>query len=71
MLVDKSQMSVIDLSRFKNELHNRTYGDFCIKTKSYVLMRREMFEKLFEIARKHGENPFPERYWKDGKPVKE
>ena len=71
MLVDTSIMSVMDISRFINESKTRReYKDFVIETDSYVLMTKQMFEHLLEIADKYEESIFPEkRYRKHGRYV--
>ena len=71
MLIDSSKMSMIDISRFVNESHTfREYKDFRIETDSYVLITKSMFDRLIEIADKHGECIYPtKRYRKHGRYV--
>lgn len=71
MLIDSSKMSMIDISRFVNESKiSREYKDFIIETESYVLMTKPMFDRLIEIADKHGECIYPtKRYRKHGRYV--
>ena len=60
MLIDSSKMSMIDISRFVNESKiSREYKDFVIETDSYVLMTKPMYERLIEIADRHGECIYP------------
>ena len=72
MLIDSSNMSIMDISRFVNESHTfREYKDFRIETDSYVLMTKPMFEHLLEIADKYEESICPEkRYRKHGRYIK-
>ena len=69
MLIDSSNMSIMDISRFVNESHTfREYKDFRIETDSYVLMTKPMFERLMQISDKHRESIYPEkRYRRHGK----
>ena len=71
MLIDSSKMSMMDISRFVNEAKiSREYKDFIIETESYVLMTKPMFDRLIEIADKHGECIYPtKRYRKHGRYV--
>ena len=72
MLIDSSKMSVMDISRFVNESHTfREYKDFRIEIDSYVLITKSMFDRLIEIADKHGECIYPtKRYRKHGRYIK-
>lgn len=69
MLIDSSNMSIMDISKFVNESNTfREYKDFRIETDSYVLMTKPMFERLMEISDKHKESIYPEkRYRKHGR----
>ena len=71
MLIDCSNMSIMDISRFVNESHTfREYKDFRIETDSYVLMTKPMFDRLIEIADRYEESICPEkRYRKHGRYV--
>lgn len=71
MLIDSSNMSIMDISKFVNESNTfREYKDFRIETDSYVLMTKPMFDRLIEIADKHGECIYPtKRYRKHGRYV--
>ena len=65
MLIDSSIMSVMDISRFVNESNTfREYKDFRIETDSYVLMTKQMFDRLIEIADKHEECIYPTKRYK-------
>lgn len=72
MLIDSSNMSIMDISRFVNESHTfREYKDFRIETDSYVLMTKPMFDRLIEIADRYEESICPEkRYRKHGRYIK-
>ena len=72
MLIDSSNMSIMDISRFVNESHTfREYKDFRIETDSYVLMTKPMFDRLIEIADRYEESIYPEkRYRKHGGYIK-
>ena len=71
MLIDSSNMSIMDISKFVNESNTfREYKDFRIETDSYVLMTKPMFDRLIEIADRHEESIYPEkRYRKHGRYV--
>ena len=65
MLIDSSNMSIMDISKFVNESKTRReYKDFRIETDSYVLMTKPMFERLMEISDKHKESIYPEKRYR-------
>ena len=72
MLIDSSNMSIMDISRFVNESKTkREYNDFVIETDSYALMTKPMYERLIEIADRYEESIYPEkRYRKHGRYIK-
>ena len=72
MLIDSSNMSIMDISRFVNESKTkREYKDFVIETDSYALMTKPMYERLIEIADRYEESIYPEkRYRKHGRYIK-
>lgn len=47
MHINKSEMSMMDIVKFKNEAkESREYKDYLIETENYVLMKKELYEKL-------------------------
>ena len=47
MRIDERMVSMMDISRFVNESkQSRNYIDYAIETESYVLMKKELYEKL-------------------------
>ena len=50
MFVDKSEISIMDISKFERELPDRECILFGIKTKNYVLLRREVYEYLKNVT---------------------
>lgn len=72
MLVNRSETSIMDASKFQRELkQNYDLSPFCIHTEKYVLMKKEYYDYLVGIAEKHEEAKVPtETYSVHGKPIK-
>lgn len=71
MLVNRSDTSIMDVSKFQRELkQNYDLSPFCVHTEKYVLMKKEYYDYLIEISEKHEEPKVPtETYSVHGKPV--
>jgi len=53
MYINKADMSMMDISRFVRESKvNRTYKDYAIETESYVLLKKEEYQRLLQAAEK-------------------
>ena len=49
MYIDKRATSLMDISRFAKEAkQKRNYIDYAIETENYVLMKKELYEKLMD-----------------------
>lgn len=47
MHIDRSRVAMMDISKFIQEAkEKREYSDYRIETENYILMKRELFEKL-------------------------
>lgn len=47
MRIDRSRVAMMDISKFNQEAkEKREYYDYRIETENYVLMKRELFEKI-------------------------
>lgn len=45
--IDRSRVALMDISKFNQEAkEKREYSDYRIETENYVLMKRELFDKL-------------------------